>query len=292
MWINTAASGLTNNGAVLSASDDTYFGSSIGGVRTLNDFFQARCRQYPACNPPRASCSRRPPILNLGQYVDLRSNNSAYAVVGLAGDGDSAAIGSNASSAAYNFRAASAGGQFVNNYLTAPNNGSGVLGIDSVYTQPIDLGHIGDGTWFLGSASNGLGQDGTYVGSTALTAGASYTGTGNTNSTYRLGGDGGNLYIGIYPGDASSVPNQLTGTANLVVGAPLTSGVGTTVARGTGSVILNTAQNYTGATVVNVGSQLEFRGQLTTSRIQCLWRLQFRDAFDYRRRRRRPLLAR
>jgi len=66
-------------------------------------------------------------------------------------------IGSNTSSAAYNFRAASAGGQFISNYLTAINNGSGILAIDSVYTQGIDLWHIGDGTWFLGSATNGLG---------------------------------------------------------------------------------------------------------------------------------------
>jgi autotransporter-associated beta strand protein len=61
------------------------------------------------------------------------------------------------------------------------------------------------------------------------------------------------------------VANQLTGANNLVVGAPLTSGTGATIGRMTGAVVLNTAQNYTGETTINVGSSLQFRGQVTTS---------------------------
>ncbi|MEI9894806.1 MAG: hypothetical protein WDN28_13190 [Chthoniobacter sp.] len=50
--------------------------------------------------------------------------------------------------------------------VTAANNGSGILAINSLYTQAIDLAHIGDGTWFLGSSGNGAGLNGTYVGAT------------------------------------------------------------------------------------------------------------------------------
>ncbi|EDY20583.1 autotransporter-associated beta strand repeat protein [Chthoniobacter flavus Ellin428] len=198
----------------------------------------------------------------------MRSNNSGYAVLGIAGDGDNGVIGSNTSSAAYNFRSAFAGGQFINNALTAVNNGSGILAINSVYNQAIDLGHIGDGTWFLGSTGNGVGlTSGTYVGATPLTAGASYNGTGNSNATYRLGAGGtsATLNIGIYPGDSQSFANQLTGNTNLVIGSGLTNGTGGNLLRGTGFVVLNTAQNYTGSTVINSGSRLEFRGQLATS---------------------------
>ena len=264
IWINTNATGNTTGGTVLASNDDTYFGSSISGVRTLNDTAKLGGGNISVQRDARILLSAAT-NLNVGQYIDLRSNTNAFAVIGIAGNGDNAVIGSNASSAAYNFRAAFAGGQFINSRIAAPNNGAGILAINSVYNQPIDLGHIGDGTWFLGSTTNGEGLNGTYVGSTALSAGAAYTGTGNTAGTYRLGGGTATLYIGIYPGDASSAPNQLTGTSNLVVGAPLTNGSGATISRGTGTVVLNTAQNYTGETTINVGSTLQFRGQLATS---------------------------
>jgi len=48
------------------------------------------------------------------------------------------------------------------------------------------------------------GLNGTYVGSTPLSAGATYNGTGNNSATYRLGGGTGTLYVGLYPGDAAS----------------------------------------------------------------------------------------
>ncbi|MEI9894807.1 MAG: hypothetical protein WDN28_13195 [Chthoniobacter sp.] len=88
---------------------------------------------------------------------------------------------------------------------------------------------------------------------------------GNNETTYRLGGGTATLYIGLAPGNTGSVANQLFGDSNLVVGAPITSGSGGVVLRGTGIVVLNTAQNYTGQTLVNAGSTLQFRGALNTS---------------------------
>jgi autotransporter-associated beta strand protein len=264
LYINTNATGNTTGGTILASNNDTYFGSFTGGVKTLNDTSKLGGGNISVQRDSRILLSAAT-NLNAGQYIDLRSNLNAFAVIGIAGDGDNALIGSNVSFASYNFRSPFAGGQFVNSYVAAPNVGSGILAINSVYSQAIDLGHIGDGTWFLGSSTNGTGLNGTYVGSTALTAGVSYNGTGNINPTYRLGGGTGILYIGVAPGDASSVPNQLTGTTNLVVGAPLTNGSGGTILRGTGTVVLNTAQNYTGSTIVNAGSSLQFRGQVATS---------------------------
>ena len=266
LYINNNGTGITATGGTVLAGGNTYFGKFEGSnIRTLN----------PNATLPGGDITVQPNSIvrftaatNIvsGQFVDVRSNLGSLGVVGIAGNGDSAALGLGG----YDIRVPNAGGQFVNNMLTAPRTGSGVLAINSLYNNTIDLAHIGDGTFFLGSVQNGEGQNGTYNGA-ALTAGASYNGTGNTNNTYRLGGGttgftGSLLYIGMYPGaGVTSTPNLLTGNANLVVGTPLTNGSATNVNLGQGSVVLQTANNYAGATVVNVNSQLEFRGQLATS---------------------------
>jgi hypothetical protein len=164
-----------------------------------------------------------------GQLVDVRSNLASYAVVGIA---------DNSPIASYNLRAPFSGGPqapaigaFASSVLAAPSTSAGVLAINSLYTQSLPLGSLGDGNWFLGSTTNGQGMNGTFNG-TDLTPGAAFNGLG-TLPSYRLGGGGAILYVGLYSGATGSVPNQLTGAANLVIGAPLVNGSGATPSQGT-----------------------------------------------------------
>jgi hypothetical protein len=161
-------------------------------------------------------------------------------------------------------------GGIANSYVAASNTGSGVLALNSLYTQSLDLSKIGDGSWYLGSTQNGQGLNGTFNGGT-LGAGAVYNGLGAfvgadaALAAYRLGAGGQTLYVGLYQGATGSVPNQLSGAANLVVGAPVVNGALSNPTNATGTVILNSAQNYTGQTLVNRASTLEVRGAMATS---------------------------
>ncbi|WP_395731060.1 beta strand repeat-containing protein [Prosthecobacter sp.] len=135
------------------------------------------------------------------------------------------------------------------------NAGSAIIALNTVYTQTINLAMIGDGTAFLGSTQNGVGLNGSY---NAATLGA---GAGNT---YRLGAGGSILYVSSDMANS----NVLTGAgAALIVGLPHSSlnGDNITASNGRGTVVLMTANNYTGSTLVNRASTLEFRGSLTTS---------------------------
>jgi autotransporter-associated beta strand protein len=134
------------------------------------------------------------------------------------------------------------------------NNGSAIIALNTVYTQTLNMARLGDGTAFLGSTTNGVGLNGSY---NAATLGV---GAGNL---YRLGAGGSTLYIAADMANA----NILTGTAGLVVGMPQSSINNDNLAGGNGRgiVVLMTSNNYTGATTVNRGSTLEFRGGLATS---------------------------
>lgn len=136
-------------------------------------------------------------------------------------------------------------------YLSASNPSSSVLSLGTIYTQPLNLAALGDGMWYLGSATNGMGANGAYD---AATLGA---GLGNT---YRLGAGGSTLFLG-----TNGNANVLTGSASLVVGTPMTVQNFAPLSNGTGSVVLMQNQNYTGSTLVNLNSTLDFRGTLQTS---------------------------
>lgn len=134
------------------------------------------------------------------------------------------------------------------------NNGGAIIALNAVYTQALNLARLGDGTAFLGSTTNGVGLNGSY---NAATLGA---GAGNL---YRLGAGGATLYVG---SDMANT-NILSGTAGLIVGMPHSAQNVDTIngGNGRGTVMLLTANNYTGATTVNRGSALEFRGAMATS---------------------------
>ncbi len=134
------------------------------------------------------------------------------------------------------------------------SNGSAIIALNTVYTQTLDMARVGDGTAYLGSTTNGVGLNGSY---NAATLGA---GAGNL---YRLGAGGATLYVG---SDMANT-NILSGTAGLIVGLPHSAVNVDTIngGNGRGTVVLLTANNYTGATTVNRGSTLDFRGAMATS---------------------------
>jgi len=112
-------------------------------------------------------------------------------------------------------RTAGVGGTLptTSNYdLTSTNPGGGVLALNTIYTQALDMSTLGDGTWFLGSTNNAIGANGSYDAATLLPG---------FNNTYRLGGGGATLFFGSN-GNANVITNTPSGAAaGLVVGAPM-----------------------------------------------------------------------
>jgi autotransporter-associated beta strand protein len=112
---------------------------------------------------------------------------------------------------------------------------TGLLALGSgTYSQNINLGTLGNGTFFLGASVN-----------TTLTGTLTPSGT-----TYRLGGGGFTLTVG-----GSNVLADNGGATNLVVGTALANGTGN-LTNGTGTVVLLNSNTYTGGTLVNRGSTL------------------------------------
>jgi autotransporter-associated beta strand protein len=193
--------------------------------------------------------------LNGSQRVDLMGGDmDTLPMIRLAGDFALDAV---------NFRAASAGARVplggTNDYFFNTRNSNGVLALNAVYNTAIDMARIGDGTWVLGSTNNLNGLNGSY---NAATLGI------GRNSTYILGGGGATLYFGS-DGVNSNALTDGGRTANVIIGTPLHwrnyDNVG--AANGRGTVIYQTGQNYTGSTVVNRGSILEFRDNIDTTSI-------------------------
>ncbi len=141
-------------------------------------------------------------------------------------------------------------------FLSATNPSIGVLSLGTVYNHALNMRTIGDGMWYLGSSTNGIGANGVYNAATLA------PGLGNT---YRLGAGGNTLFIGTN-GNANVLTDVDASTpSSLTVGSPMTvqsMGIGTW---GAGVLVLMGNQNYTGSTLVNTGSTLDFRGTMTTA---------------------------
>lgn len=131
-------------------------------------------------------------------------------------------------------------------------NRGGILLLDMTYSQPIDLGAVYNGNWWLGmSIAN------------ATMGGVITAGNGNT---YRLGGGGGNLSIsanGVLNGPTNKVlwgkPNTYNGTIAPVINGNQTYGGGTVMSRG--SVIYVRSGNTNapfGTGAVEVHGTVEF----------------------------------
>lgn len=161
-----------------------------------------------------------------------------------------------------NFRAAGVGGAQAtasNYYLTSSNPGNGVLALNTIYSNALDMRALGDGMWYLGSTTNGVGANGAYD-AASLAPGF--------NNTYRLGAGGSTLFFGTN-GTANVIKNtDATTPSSLVIGAPLSLQNNGVIGSGSGNVVLLTNQSYTGGTVINRASTLDFRGTLSTSGIE------------------------
>ena len=144
-------------------------------------------------------------------------------------------------------------------FLSARNPSSAVLALGTVYTQPLNLRGLGDGMWFLGSMTNGIGANGAYNAATLVPG---------LDNNYRLGAGGSTLFFGT--NGAANVLTDINAAApsRLTVGAPMTVQNSTAWNGGAGTIVLMQNQNYTGNTLVNRGSTLDFRGTLTTSGIE------------------------
>lgn len=246
--VNTTSA--TSSGGTVLAGGNTFFAAFRGNTRTLNP--TAKLPGNITVQPGASLRFTGTGNVNTNNWVDVRSSLSSLAVIG---------IGENAPISAYNLRTPTSGGVQIYGDLTADNSGSGVLALNTTYTNVIDLARIGDGGFYLGSTNDGSGsgQGNSLHGSyNAATLGV---GRGNI---YRLGGGINSLGPVLYFG-TNGTSNALTGTASVMVGAPLTNGSIGTPTNGIGTVVLTTAQNYTGSTTVNRGSHLEFRGSLATS---------------------------
>ena len=192
--------------------------------------------------------------LRSGQNYYVGSNLSWYATLSLAAD---------LSLEQVRLRALGLGGiqnGAADYYLSASNPSAGVLALGTVYTQALDMRGIGDGMWYLGSATNQVGANGSYDAATLRPG----LGVGGAAGTYRVGAGGGTLFFGSN-GNANVLTDQAEGASSLIVGSPMTIQNGAPASGGTGVVVLLQDQNYTGGTLVNRSSTLDFRGTLTTS---------------------------
>jgi autotransporter-associated beta strand protein len=121
--------------------------------------------------------------------------------------------------------------------------GSGVLGIGGATAfGDVDLSRIGDGTFFLGMASN-LNAAATITGRILPGAGGVVRLTGANTGVLTISGE-----------------DRLSGGITLQVGSDLINGVIRTALAGnlSGTVVLAGTNNYTGGTVVNRGATLRF----------------------------------
>ena len=250
LYINAAN---TYTGGTILGGGNTYFGSYVGTLYTPNTLQGTTARLgtgnimvLPGASLQFNEAANR----NGAQTVDVRSNLASFGVLRLAGNITPEQAGLRSTASGWSVDPVSG---------TATPIATGLLAINSPnYTQGIDLSLIGDGTWFLGSTQDGLGQNGVY---NAATLGV---GVGNI---YRLGGGAAGITGAVAAASLSvAQANVLTGSAALQVGSPLSPSTLAALAQpAIGNVVFAQAQNYIGATTVNRGSTLEIRGAITTS---------------------------
>lgn len=207
-------------------------------------------------------------LLQVNDVGNLRSDQNFY-VGGNLSFGATFTVASDMSLDTVRLRSAGLGGYQVtsdagnptgaNYYLSNPNPSAAVLSLGAVYTQALNQRALGDGMWFIGSATNLVGANGSYDAATLAPG---------LDNTYRLGGGGATLFLGSNGNANVLTDTDETAPTNLTVGAPMTVQNGGAWSSGTGTVVLLQNQNYTGTTLVNRSSTLDFRGTLKTSGIE------------------------
>lgn len=249
-FINADNTSGWKGGTILGGGGTTFLGSFEGNLLTLSDTAKLGSG-HVIVNAASALQINSAGNLQAGQNIHVGGNLNDLGLLRLAADLSLKDIG---------FRAAGLGGAPAttsNYYLANTNPANGAIALNTIYTKAIDLRAIGDGTWFLGSSTNGVGANGSYD---AATLGAGF------GNTYRLGAGGATLFVG-----SNGFANALTDSSrpnNLVVGAPLSIQNNGVIGNGSGTVVLLSGQNYTGSTFINRASTLDVRGTLATSGIE------------------------
>lgn len=250
LFINADNTTGWKGGTILGAGGTTFLGSFEGNQLTLSDTAKLG-PGHVIVNALSALQINAAGNLQAGQNLHVGGNLNDLGMLRLAADLSLDQI---------NFRAAGLGGAAAptsNYYLANTNPANGALALNAIYTKTIDLRALGDGNWFLGSTTNGVGANGSYD---ATTLGAGF------GNTYRLGAGGSTLFVG--SNGAANALTDSTRANSLVVGSPLSLQNNGVIGNGSGTVVLLAAQNYTGSTLINRASTLDVRGALATSGIE------------------------
>jgi autotransporter-associated beta strand protein len=242
-WLHAAT---TFFGTQESTATQTFIMSDTAKVGAGNIFVQAGAAiQFNAASNVAA-----------GQTVDIRGNLTNYGMVRLASD-ESLSSFNIRSGSAYGPQPILSAGGVGQSYTRANNIGAGVLSLGSTYTQVIDLAKLGDGLWYLGSATNNLALQGSYN-SSSLGAGL--------GNAYRLGAGGNTLNFGsdLANSNVLTDTNSVGVSNRVIIGTPAIQGTANP-ANGSGTVMIHTNQNYTGSTLINRGSVLDLRARLSST---------------------------
>lgn len=249
LYINADNSAGYNGGTFFTGGGRNYFGSVLGNQITLSD--TAKLGSGHVFVGALASLQiNSAGNLQAGQNINVSGNLSWMANLSLA---------ANLSPEQIRLRSYGLGGiqdSATDYYYTGRNPASASLALGTNYTHALNMRTFGDGMWFLGSMSNGVGTNGSYDAAT-LAPGLA--------DTYRLGSGGNTLFFGTN-GNANVLTDiDASKSSHLVVGTTMTTQNSGPLSGGSGTVVLLQSQNYTGSTIVNRGSTLDFRGSLTTS---------------------------
>lgn len=250
LFINADNTSGWSGGTILGIGGTTYLGSYEGNQVTLSTTAKLG-KGSVIINPLSAFQINDAGNLQSGQNIYVGGNINNFGTFRLA---------ANLSLETVRLGAYGLGGiqPGTSNYYTggAVNPNSGVLALNTIYTQPLNMRALGDGMWYLGSTTNGVGANGAYD------AASLDPGLGNT---YRLGAGGSTLFFGSNGNTNVLTNTDATTPASLIVGAPMSVENNGSLGGGFGTVVLLGNQNYTGTTWVNRNSTLDFRGTLSTS---------------------------
>ena len=252
LYINADNSAGYNGGTFFTGGGRNYFGSVLGNQITLSE--TAKLGSGHVFVGALASLQiNSAGNLQAGQNINVSGNLSWMTNLSLA---------ANLSPEQIRLRSYGLGGiqdSATDYYLNGRNPASASLALGTIYTHALNMRTFGDGMWFLGSMTNGVGANGSYDAPT-LAPGLA--------DTYRLGSGGNTLFFGSN-GNANVLTDiDASKSSHLIVGTPMTVQNGGPLAGGSGSIVLLQNQNYTGTTIVNRSSTLDFRGTLTTSAME------------------------
>ena len=187
LFINADNSAGYVDGTVISGGGGVIFGSLEGNQVTLSNTAKLGSGHVYVNAGAYLQINDAGNLVS-GQQIMVGSSLNDYGVLRLAADLTLDQIG---------FRAAGLGGlqdarshgtlYAQSNALLNSNPSTGVLALNTVYTKPLDMRTLGDGTWRLGSTTNGVGANGAYDASSLLPG---------FNQTYYLAGGGSTLFVG------------------------------------------------------------------------------------------------